>query len=287
LVASLPAGPLDIEVSDNKFTLRAERFNSTINGVSADEFPAMPTLSKSSELSVSAKVLREALTQVIFTASSDEARPVLTGVYIHTQKNTITFAATDSYRLAEKQIALSAPELQLLIPAHSLQEVMRVMKDDSQEIIIAYDEQQARFTIDETEIVTRLIEGSYPEYKKLLPSSFQTTAVLSKKALLEITKVSSLFAREAAGSITISIDELKKEVSIKSIASQVGENTATAKAEITGDATITLNSRYILDALQVFTSETVQINVNGKLDPCVITSPDDESYTHVIMPVKS
>jgi len=287
LIASLPAGPLDMEVTENKMVLEAGRFTSSINGVSADEFPAMPTLTKSQEISIETSELRDSLSQVLFTASSDEARPVLTGVYIYEDGNKLTFAATDSYRLAEKQISMKAPGLSLLIPAQSLQEVLRVLKDESQQITIAYDEQQARFTVDETEIVTRLIEGTYPDYKRLLPSSFETTAKLTKKALLEITKVSSLFAREAAGSITISIDAIKNEIRIKSIASQVGENTASAEAEVTGDATITLNSRYILDALNAFSGESIQINVNGKLDPCVLTSEDDPTYTHVIMPVKS
>jgi DNA polymerase III sliding clamp (beta) subunit (PCNA family) len=96
-----------------------------------------------------------------------------------------------------------------------------------------------------------------------------------------------LFAREAAGSITLLIDEAKKEVSISSIASQVGENTASAEAEVTGNASITMNSRYILDAIQAFEGEKIQINVNGKLDPCILTDPKDSSYLHVIMPVKS
>ncbi len=135
--------------------------------------------------------------------------------------------------------------------------------------------------------MTRLVDGKYPDYKRLLPPSFETTARLTRQSLNEITKVSSLFAREAAGSITLVVDDAKKEVSISSIASQVGENTATAPAEIKGGATITMNSRYILDALQAFSGEEIQININGKLDPCVLTDPNDDSYLHLIMPVKS
>jgi DNA polymerase-3 subunit beta len=161
------------------------------------------------------------------------------------------------------------------------------MKDDADSVTITYDEQQARFKVAGVEIVTRLIDGKYPDYRKLLPKTFTTTAKLTKQSLNEVTKVSSLFAREAAGSITLAIDELKKEVSINSIASQVGENTARAVAEVSGDAVITMNSRYILDALQAFNGSMIQINVNGKLDPCILTDPDDDSYLHVIMPVKS
>ncbi|MCA9323602.1 DNA polymerase III subunit beta [Candidatus Saccharibacteria bacterium] len=286
-VSSLPSGTLELDMKDNKLQLSAERFDSTINGVAAEEFPVMPTIDGGSVAEFSAGEMKQTLQQVLFAASSDDARPVLTGVYMHADKKKIFIAATDSYRLAEKNIKKDAGDMSLLLPAQSLQELLRALKDDNEPVTITYDDQQARFKIASVEIVTRLIDGTYPDYRKLLPASFETTAKLSKQSLNEITKVSSLFAREAAGSITLVIDEAKKEVSISSIASQVGENSAHAEAEVSGDAVITMNSRYILDALQAFEGSTIQINVNGKLDPCVLTDPEDDSYLHVIMPVKS
>ncbi|MDO8265597.1 MAG: DNA polymerase III subunit beta [Candidatus Saccharibacteria bacterium] len=288
-VSSLPAGKLDLELKDNKLKISAERFDSTINGVSAEEFPVMPTIEGGSEMEFSSAEIKQTLQQVLFSASSDEARPVLTGIYIFSSEegDKLYIAATDSYRLAEKNISKKIKDVSLLIPAHSLQELLRTLKEDSDIVSLTFDDQQARFKVSGTEIVTRLVEGNYPDYKKLLPKSYETTAKLSRHSLAEITKVSSLFAREAAGSITLVIDEEKKQISISSIASQVGENTATAEAEVSGSATITMNSRYILDAMQAFEGSTIQININGKLDPCVLTDPDDDSYLHVIMPVKS
>lgn len=285
-VSSLPAGNLELEVTDNKLSLKADRFDSTINGMSSEEFPVMPTIDGGSTVEFAGAEMKQMLSQVLFTASSDEARPVLTGVYFSTDGGKLYIAATDSYRLAEKTLVKATDAMSLLIPAQSLSELLRAVKDDSP-VSITYDDQQARFSVSGIEIVTRLIEGKYPDYKKLLPQSFETTATLSRKSLTEITKVSSLFAREAAGSITLTIDAAKNEVSIRSIASQIGENTATAEAVVNGDAAITLNSRYILDALQVFEGDSIQINVNGKLDPCVLKDPEDKSYLHVVMPVKS
>jgi DNA polymerase-3 subunit beta len=178
-------------------------------------------------------------------------------------------------------------EVSLLLPASSLQDVLRVMRDDTTTVSVNYDEQQARFSVGSVELVTRLIEGNYPDYRKLLPSEYATTATLNRADLQEITKVSSLFAREAAGGVTVTIEEEKKEVSIRSIASQVGENNAVAEAEVSGDAVITMNSRYILDALNAFEGKKIQVNVNGKLDPCVLTDPENDDYLHVVMPVKS
>jgi len=286
-VGSLPSGSLEVELNDNKLHLQADRFDATINGVSPEEFPVMPVIEGGSVVEFQSSEMKKVLSQVLFTASSDEARPVLTGVYFSSSDNNIFIAATDSYRLAEKTIDKDSPDMSLLVPARSLAELHRSLKDDQETVGITYDDQQARFTVSGVEIVTRLVDGKYPDYKKLLPAKFETTAVLSKKALNEITKVSSLFAREAAGSITLLLDEAKNEVSIRSIASQIGENVAVAEAEVSGDADITLNSRYLLDALQVFDGEEIQININGRLDPCVFTDPEDDSYLHVIMPVKS
>ena len=287
-VASLPAGQLQLDVDGAKLKIEAERFSSTINGMPADEFPAMPVIDDARELLWPAGELKKSLAQVLFAASTDETRPVLTGVLITSDESGIVCAATDSYRLAEKKVSIDNDnEVNLLLPANSLQEVLRAIKDESSSIAMSYDENQARFMVDEVEIVTRLVDGQYPDYSRLLPKEFATTAVLERSSMSEITKVSSLFAREAAGSVTLNIDAAKKQVSINSIASQVGENTASADAEVSGDAVITLNSRYIIDALGAFHGSRIQVNVNGKLDPCVLTDPDNDSYLHVIMPVKS
>ncbi len=287
-VASLPPGQLKLDVDGVKLHIEAERFSSTINGMPADEFPAMPTIESAKEIVWPASELKETLSQVLFASSSDETRPVLTGVLLREQKGLLVCAATDSYRLAEKRLSHKVSEgLSVLLPASSLAEVSRAIRDDSGDIVMSYDDNQARFLVDEVEIVTRLVDGQYPEYSRLLPSSFETTATAERSAISEITKVSSLFARESAGSVTLNIDAAKKQISINSIASQVGENTASAEADVSGDAVITLNSRYILDALGAFKGSRLQVNVNGKLDPCVLTDPDDDSYLHVIMPVKS
>jgi DNA polymerase-3 subunit beta len=286
-VSSLPSSTLTLEVKDNKLKLTTEHHSSSINGTPADDFPEMPTIENGDSLQIPGDSLKTALQQVLFAASSDDARPVLTGLFLHTTNGKLYAVATDSYRLAEKMISVEEKELSLLIPASSLQDVLRVMRDDTVSVTINYDEQQARFTVGSVELVTRLIDGKYPDYRKLLPKEYETTAVIKRSDLQEITKVSSLFAREAAGGVTVTISEEDGEVSIRSIASQVGENNAVAEAEISGDAVITMNSRYILDALGAFESDKVQVNVNGKLDPCVITDPENDDYLHVVMPVKS
>lgn len=286
-VSSLPSGVIELKLDDYKLNIKADKYNSVINGVSAEDYPVMPAITNGQTWKVPGKLLKQSLQQVIVAASSDEARPVLTGVYWHTHEGKLYLVATDSYRLAEKAVTGVSSEVDLLIPASALQDLLRLLGDFEEDVVVTHDDQQVLFQVGDIELVTRLIEGKYPDYRKLIPRSFASDAKLKKSELTNITKVSSLFARESAGSVTINLDAESQQVSIRSIASQIGENTASATAEITNEGTITLNSRYILDALHALSGEDVQIAFNGKLEACVLTDPSNDDYLHVIMPLKS
>lgn len=285
-ISSLPAGVIDMTLTDNKLSIKTDKYNSVINGMSADDFPVMPAITKGERLILDAKYIKHALQQVVIAASGDEARPVLTGVYIHTEGDSVFLAATDSYRLAQKRIATKG-DVSLLIPANAIQDLLRIIGDFEGDLVLAYDKQQVLFTVGDVELVTRLIDGKYPDYQKLLPKKFTTTVKVNKSEFLNITKVSSLFARESAGSVTIDVDEETKQISINAIASQLGENTASADADVKGKGSITLNSRYILDALHACDGDEVTLSFNSKLEPCIIQDPSNKDYLHVIMPLKS
>jgi DNA polymerase III subunit beta len=285
-IASLPSGTIEINGQDNHLSIKSGKFSSTINGISAEEFPVMPGIVKGKDWKINCKEFKEGLHQIVLAASSDEARPVLTGVYLHTVNGVLFAVATDSYRLAEVKLTNTSQEIELLIPASAVQELLRVLGDEG-EVLVSHDDQQALFKTKDIELVTRLIDGQYPDYRKLIPRSFKTKAVLPKAELASITKVSSLFARESAGSITLNIDSKEKLITIHSIASQLGENTASATAEVTGDGSVTLNSRYLLEALGVLQGDEVSFSFNDKLDPIVRKESENSGYTHVIMPLKS
>jgi DNA polymerase-3 subunit beta len=286
-ISSLPSGVINLNLDDNKLHITTDQYQSVINGVSAEEFPVMPAIEGGSTISVEGPVLKRALQQVVFAASNDEARPVLTGVYVHTTEGNLHIAATDSYRLAAKKLAAIKEDVNLLIPVSAMQDVLRIVNDFTETVSITYNDQQVLFRIGDVELVARLIEGKYPDYQKLVPKDFANTAKLKRADLVSVTKVSSLFARESAGSIKISVDEAAKSLSVRSIASQVGENTASAEGEIKGEGEITVNSRYLLDALHAFSGEEVLFCFNSKLEAVVLTDPADSDYTHLIMPLKS
>ena len=286
-ISSLPAGIIELNLNDNKLNITADQYQSVINGVPAEEFPVMPAISDGQSLKLPAEALKKALQQVVFSASNDETRPVLTGVYLHSLDGSLYMVATDSYRLAEQKILSTKQDVKLLIPASALQELLRLLNDTDSTVELITDGQQAQFRFGDIELVTRLIEGSYPDYRKLIPKDFTVAATLSRAELLNITKVSSLFARESAGSITIKVDETEQSVSIHSIASQLGENTSSTKGKIAGSGEITLNSRYLLDGLHALGGDEVNFSFNGKLEPCLLKNPVVNDYAHVIMPLKS
>lgn len=286
-VSSLPSGVIDLELEEFRLHISTDQYQSVINGVSAEEFPVMPAIENGKSWTVAGPVLKKSLQQVVMAASTDEARPVLTGILLHTSEGKLYMAATDSYRLAEKELGANSETISLLVPVSAMQDVLRIVGDFEGDVTVSNDEQQILFQIGDVELVARLIEGKYPDYRKLIPQSFQTTANLKRADFLNVTKVSSLFARESAGSITINVDEATQSLSIRSVASQLGENTAKADAKVTGTGVITLNSRYLMDALHALSGDDVVFAFNGKLEAVVIRDPATQDYTHIVMPLKS
>lgn len=286
-VSSLPAGVINLELDETKLHVTTEQYKSTVNGIVADDFPVMPAITSGKTWVISSGALKKGLQQVVFTASNDETRPVLTGVLLQTVSNSLYMAATDSYRLAEKNLGSNKEEINLLVPATALNDLLRVLGDTDEEVWVTHDDQQVLFQVGDIELITRLLEGKYPDYKKLIPSSFATETVLKRADFINITKVSSLFARESAGSVTIEVDEAAGQISIRSVASQLGENTATATAKVTGSGSITLNSRYLLDGLNALSGDEVAFGFNGKLEATLLYDPANKDYHHIIMPLKS
>ena len=286
-VVSLPKGKIDLSLDGRKLNITSDQHHSQINGVSSEEFPIIPTIKTKPVWRVDSSTLKKALNQVVFAASSDDARPILTAVYFHQNEGSIYLAATDSYRLSEKKIGTSKQPISLLIPASALNDLQRVLSDETEEVSVYIEGQQVLFKFDNVELISRLIEGDYPNYRKLLPTKFETIAKLNKTAFISATKLASLFAKENAGSITAEISSEKNQMEIKSGESQVGENSTAIPADVKGGGQVALNSRFLSDGLQSLEGENIEFKMNGKLEPCLLHSDKDKDYIHVIMPLKS
>lgn len=289
-VSSLPKDTIELKVVGENIHLTSGKYHSIINGVVADDFPELPTINEKNSVTYSINVeeFKQAVSQTIITSSSDSTRPVLTGVYWHTHEGWIYLAATDGYRLSERRLVKTTSEVAAIIPTQSLQEVLRTIVDDSETIDVLFDESQVRFRINEAEVISRLVDGNFPDYRQLIPAKSDINVTMKKQDFVRVTKIAGLFARESGGSVTVTVDSDKKTVSLHSIASELGENTSELDAEVEGDGQITLNSRYLAEALSVLDADTITFSFSGKLSPCILKSTvKDTNYYHVIMPLKS
>ncbi len=289
-VSSLPKGTIELKGVGDSLHIKSGKYKSVINGVIADDFPELPVIEedKSVSYSINAEEFKQAVSQTIITASSDATRPVLTGVYWHSYEGWIYLASTDGYRLSERKLVETKSEVAAIIPLQTLQEVLRTVSDSVETVEVLFDESQVRFRAEEAEVISRLIDGNFPDYRQLIPSESGIVAIMDKPEFSRVTKVAGLFARESGGSVTLTVDEDLKNVSLHSIASELGENTSELDAKVTGSGQITLNSRYLSEALNVVDATTISLSFSGKLSPCIIKSTkEDTNYYHVIMPLKS
>lgn len=289
-VSSLPKGTVDLNVKATRMTITSGNYTSVVNGMDADEFPELPAIDEKQAVtySVATPDLKQALGQTVITSSSDSTRPILTGVYWHSVDGALYLAATDGYRLAERKLMDTKSEIAAIVPTSSLQEVLRTLTDTIDEVEVLFDDTQVRFRIGEAEITSRLIDGNYPDYRQLIPKESETVVEINAGDFARTVKIASLFARESGGSVTLNADSDKQELSIHSIASELGENTSTASANVSQSGQITLNSRYVADALGVIDGDTITFRFSGKLSPCVLSAKQkDMNYIHIVMPLKS
>jgi len=297
-IALLPNKKVDIKLKDKKLKIESENYKTVINGQLADEFPLIPQIDKKEYYKVDVEEFREALSQVIFAVSNAETRIELTGVLFDFGKNTLTLVTTDSYRLAERTLkvkASGADEKQIIVPAKALQEVIRILSaiknedigEDKKELTIYTTENQVLFTIGTIELISRLIEGQYPDYKQIIPQASSTNAQVNKEEILRAVKAAAIFSKTGINDINLDFPSNKNKVTITSASSQVGENTTEMDAKVSGkDNGIVVNYRYLLDGLNNIKSEEIKIDIIDGSTPCIFKSAMADNYIYVIMPIK-
>ncbi|MFV2063563.1 MAG: DNA polymerase III subunit beta [Chloroflexota bacterium] len=294
LVAGLPAGErVDLEMeSEHTLSIHAGSYRTHLRGIEADEFPVISAAGDRPTTQVSQKALRRALSEVSFAAAADEARPILTGVLTRLAGETLTLAAADNYRIAVKTLDLlrSVEETSVVVPARSYIELMRILGDTDEpaDIILAQAKNQIIIKVDTTEVVSRLIDGQFPNYESVLPTSHSTRALVDRDELLKAVRLSALIASSAANVVRLGFGEDGSEGITIAAAADVGDSEGQVEAKLEGDpVTIAFNARYLVEALQNMEADQLAIELSGPLAPGVLKPVDDPSYVHVIMPVRT
>ena len=294
LVNSLPGGePIVLELSDGEtLHIKAGRFESNIKGIPAEDFPTVQTAGERPITRVPQKVLRQALEETAFAAASDEARPILTGVLARFEGDQLTLAAADNYRIAVKTITVLDPveETSVVIPARALIELARILAevDDPVSIVLAHSRNQLLFHVEGIDLVTRLIDGQYPNYQSVLPASHATRAVLDRDELLRAVRPAALIAHESANIVKLGVGPEGDPAITVSANAEVGDHIGRVEAAVEGDGTtIAFNARFLADVLTNVDAEQFALELNGPLSPGVFKPIGDDRYVHVVMPLRT
>jgi DNA polymerase-3 subunit beta len=300
LVASLPNQRIDLELSakDRTLKLTCGGSRASIKGIEADEFPVVAAIGEAPTTAVPSRALREALTEVVFAAASDESRPILTGVLTRFAGETVTLAAADNYRIAVRTVTAARPvgtELTIVVPARSYAELIRILPDgdDPIEITVTPNRSQVLFTVEGTDLVSRLIEGQFPNYEPVVPKrdAWTARAVVDREAFLAGTRRASIFARDSANIVKVEVGGDGSDgagLAITAHAADVGDNADSLEAAVEGSpTTIAFNARYLIDVLANLGSEEAALELSGPLAPGVIRGVGKDDYVHVIMPVRT
>lgn len=278
-----------ISSDGTKVTIKAGKYQSIMNGSPADDFPELPELDENKAVifKIGTDEFKQGISQVAIASSNDLTRPALTGIYFNTHENTLAIAATDGYRLAEKKLVKNVQsEISVIVPTSSLQEVLRAISDDMEEVEISFNDDLVRFRLGEVEIISKLIDASFPDYRRLIPKENTISLTLQRDELIRVTKLAALFARSVSGSI---VCEAKKPnlFSVKSIASELGENDSSIETEVTEEGKVNLNSRFLADALNVLDDKEITFEFSASVTPIVLRNKKNQDYTHIIMPLNS
>lgn len=295
-ISSLNEELVTLEEGKNlKLKIYTKNHQSTIYLLNPEEYPEIPQVSEEYKTEVESTTFKDALSAVSIAISKDDSRPILGGVLIYTPaEDELCLVATDGHRLAEKTISIKStkkPFENTIIPSSTVQDLLKIIQaQDSQNIQIMAEADQISFSTGPVTLISRLISGEYPEYKNLIPENSDINFSVDRAELLQTIKIAALFARESAGTVSLQVDQDSQLLTVNSIANQIGENHSQIAVSTDASGEVSLNSRYIIDALNSFESDLVQIRFSKGLTPFVISplNPDssvNSKQLHLIMPL--
>jgi len=291
IVRRLPDVKIRVEVNkeNNNTCIRYGQSEFNLLGISAGDFPMLPTVDGETTISIKQDLLKNMIRQVGFSVSSDDNRPIFTGVLMEIEKGTIKLVATDTHRLAYRLGNIGEKETDLvksvIIPGKTLNELNRIMSGEDDDLKIAFGDNQVVFEMPGIRFISRLIEGQFPNYKQVIPQGCKSKIKIKTRDLLESTERASLLAKEGSNVVRFSVE--KNNMIISSNSPEIGKIEEQIPVETEGEETqIAFNSRYIIDVLKVIDAEEILLELTGSLSPGIIKPADNENYIYLILPIR-
>ncbi|MBI5825253.1 MAG: DNA polymerase III subunit beta [Chloroflexi bacterium] len=298
LVSSMPSDQvqLTLDVKTQNLHVKGGASNNDIKCIDAQEFPPLPTPEMKDAVQLNVADFKEMIHQVAFAASTDEARPVLMGVLMNVEKDKVTMAAADGFRLSVRKAHLSqavSQPINIIIPARALNELARVASDGEEPIYMVVPKQrgQVLFRVKDVEVVSQLIDGTFPDYHQIIPRNYKSRTLVSTASLLKACKQAEIFAREGSNVARLDIKESKgemqpSEVEISATSEETGKNETIVEATVDGGSVlIAFNVKFLREALEVIRTPNVALETSAANAPGVVKPVGDDNFLHVIMPM--
>lgn len=288
-VATLPPGSVNLEAPEGNLRISCAGFVASVATSPASEFPPLPGGGKAPKTALATGGFIKTLGRVLFAASADEARPILSGVRFVQEDKETTIVATDGYRLSRVVVPIKlAKGLDVVIPGRSLFEVLRLAKEAGGKDELRFsttEDGQLAFFVGDSEIYTRRIDGEYPPVDKIIPKTHTTRATIDTGAIIQAVKSAAIFARDNSNIVRFSLG--KGGIVVSANAPSVGENKIDVEAEVEGDGgEIAFNSRFLLEYFAAVDADQVSFEMTGSLNPGAFRPVGDDSFLHIIMPVR-
>ncbi|MBP6177135.1 MAG: DNA polymerase III subunit beta [Anaerolineales bacterium] len=298
LVNTLPGDQvqLALDVKTQNLHVKGGTSNNDIKCIDAQEFPPLPVPEMEGAVQLNVADFKEMIQQVAFAASTDESRPVLMGVLLHVEKDKVTMAAADGFRLSVRKAQLSqavSQPINVIIPARALNELARVASDGEEPIymVVPKNRGQVLFRVKDVEVVSQLIDGTFPDYQQIIPRSYKSRTLVSTASLLKACKQAEIFAREGSNVARLDIKQSNgemqpSEVEISAISEETGKNETIVEATVDGGSVlIAFNVKFLREALEVVKTPNVALETSAANAPGVVKPVGDDNFLHVIMPM--
>ncbi len=287
VIKNLPEAIVEVKADfqSSQVNITCEKSSYFLKTFSPEDFPKIPE-SNGSNIDLPSRDFKETIRQVIKSASRDETRPILTGVLVLISKNQCKMVATDSYRLAVKEVEIKTnlkEKFKLIIPARTLDELTKIMSEESETIRLGLLENQIAFKINEIKVFSRLIEGQFPNYQQLLPEKYETRIIAKKEDLISVIKRVSVLSPNSP----IRISVLKDKLRFYSSAQDIGEASEELDVKIEGEGVnVAFNPTFLLDGLSCFSEEEVFFELQGETKPALLRAPEQSEFLYLVMPVR-
>jgi DNA polymerase-3 subunit beta len=287
-INNLPSEKVTLESTDNAtLILESENYHTNIKGLSHEDFPLIPQVNEEPFAKIDSAELKNAFAETIWASAANETQPEISGIFVAFEQDTIRVAATDRYRLAERTAHLLEPARgikEVIIPARTVAELYKILSVGRGQAEIYFSESQVLFKFDETELISRLIDGQYPDYRQIIPKGFKTEVEVSREEFIHALRAASLFAPDS-NNVNLEVNSSGITVTAASMAS--GENTTQIKAKVTGENNAAVfNFRYLLDCLNNLSESSVQFKMINDASPAAIVPAGRDNYTYIVMPIK-